>query len=82
MEGVKKFFKIWGLFIKSHFVCIHMLGDLKVDELIERDTSNEDGDDFQHWNCACTCKCGEKVEQKFSFCMYLGDPQTRHKVRK
>lgn len=86
---MKKFFKIWGLFFKSFFVCLHLPGDLKVDELITKCDDEESLASekllpygFEHWNCACTCKCGEKVEQRFSFSLYLGDPATRHKVRK
>jgi len=82
MEAFKKELKIWGLFFKSMFTCVHLSSDLSVDELIERLEDEEDGADFQHWNCACTCKCGEKREQVFALCMYLGDPVTRYKMRK
>ena len=82
MDAFKKELKIWGLFFKSMFVCIHMFSDLKIDELIERLKDKEDdGDNFEHWKCACTCKCGEKKEQVFALMTYLGEPTKRYAIR-
>ena len=79
----KKELKVWGLFFKSMFTCVHLSSDLKVDILIERLKDEEDdGANFEHWNCECTCKCGEKIEQVFALMTYLGDPETRYGVRK
>ncbi len=74
--------QIYWTFFKSFFTCQHLYGDLTVDELIERlKDEEENGDEFEHWNCACTCKCGEKKEQVFELMTYLGEPTTRYSIR-
>ena len=58
--------KIFWLFIKSLFKCIHLTDDVvsgtenKI-KLISEDT------DYEVWNCECTCKCGETVMKDFAF---------------
>lgn len=82
MDALKKEWKVWCLFFKSWFECIHLPSDLKVDELIERLKDEEDdGDHFEHWNCACTCKCGEKKESIFALMTHLGEPTKRYAIR-
>jgi hypothetical protein len=68
MNGFVKFCKIWGLFIKSHFVCIHFASDLTVIRLVEK---IEDTPDkyfpSETWKTRSLCKCGEMVDQDFVF---------------
>lgn len=74
--------QIYWTFFKSFFSCQHLYGDLTVDELIERLKDEEDnGDDHEHWRCACTCKCGEKKETVFALMTYLGEPTERYAIR-
>jgi len=74
--------QIYWTFFKSFFTCQHLFGDLTIDELIERlKDEEEDGDNFEHWRCACTCKCGEKKEQVFALTTYLGVITERYEIR-
>ena len=56
--------KVFWLFIKSFFVCLHLPSDLTVDQRIEK---LEDDGEYETWMCDCTCKCGEKVQHKFAY---------------
>ena len=90
MDAFKKECLIYWTFFKSFFACQHLPSDLSTDELISKFDDEEALADenagypiaYEHWNCACTCKCGEKVEQRFALSLYLGDPTKRYKVRK
>lgn len=74
--------QIYWTFFKSFFSCQHLSSDLTVDELIVRyKDEEEDGDNFEHWNCVCTCKCGEKAEQVFALMTHLGEPTERYAIR-
>jgi hypothetical protein len=68
MNGFVKFCKIWGLFIKGLFVCLHLPGDLTVVRLTKK---LEDTPDqyfpSETWKTRSLCKCGEMVNQDFVF---------------
>ena len=57
--------KLFWLYIKSFFVCLHLPSSLTVNQRVKK--TNDDGF-HETWECDCTCKCGEEhVTQKFLF---------------